>query len=463
MSAAAATSTRASTPPLESYSGLRSTRARRMLASREPGEIAAILARADAEGRRVTFRAAGRSFDDQAMSDDTIVDVRGMNRIVAFDATLGELTVEPAVSWGEIVDLTLPHGLIPHILVTTPWASAGGALAANCLSRSSPRHGHVGDHVRSFRLLTVTGELLTCSRQTNADVFHAAIGGLGYFGLVTEITLGLKRIGDRIRVRTEIERHEGLPDFIAALTQASLADEPNDAVYSVFSLATPQRGAVLRSTYTDEPLGKRFFLHRPWAWYRPFAELLFASRLGNVLCHASYLHVFGGGPFVDDFRGYTFCMEGNERAKSMVARVGIPLRSLQPTYAVPKESVLSFLADATRLLRRFDVYPTLLDTLHRPADDFLLSSARDLPGFSVSLMFGGITASSFPRHERCLLALNDACIAAGGRLHLVKNVYGTRAQLRAMYGHAEAEMNRVKSRVDPRGVLQNDFFARVFG
>ncbi len=447
---------------MESYSGLRAARARAHHASRDPAEIASILARAARDGRRVTFRAAGRSFDDQAMNNDTIMDVRGLNRVVAFDPVAQELTVEPAVTWGEIVNLTLPHGLIPHILVTTPWASAGGALAANCLSRSSPRYGHVGDHVRSLRLLTVTGELLTCSPTENVDVFHAAIGGLGYFGLITEITFRLKRIDDRIRVRTTIERHEGLPDFIAALTHASLSDEPNDAAYSVFSLSRPQRGAVLRSTYTSEPLGKRFFLHRPCAWYRPFAELLFASRLGNALCHASYQHVFGGGPFVDDFRGYTFCMEGNERAKAMVARVGIHMRSLQPTYAVPKESVLAFLADATRLLRCHDVYPTLLDTLYRPADDFLLSSARGLPGFSVSFMFGGVTAASYPRHEQCLLALNDACIAAGGRLHLVKNVYGTRTQLRAMYGDVEEEVHRVRSRVDPRGVLTNDFFTRVF-
>ena len=50
-----------------------------------------------------------------------------------------------------------------------------------------------------------------------------------------------------------------------------------------------------------------------------------------------------------------------------------------------------------------------------------------------------------------------------GRLHLAKNVYATKAQLRTMYAHAIDELTRLKARVDPRNVLVNDFFARAFG
>jgi decaprenylphospho-beta-D-ribofuranose 2-oxidase len=449
---------------LRSYGGLREARPREVVMARDTDAIAALFARAEREGRRVTVRAAGRSFDDQAMNDDTVVDVSAMRRIVALDVVAQEITVEPGASWGEIVAHTLPHGLLPHILVTTPWATAGGTLSANCISRSTPRYGHTGEHVRSLELLTVGGQRVHCARDCNAELFHAVVGGFGYFGVVTRITYDLLAIGARQRVRTVIDRREGLPDFVAHLTDVSQNPGTDDAVSSVLSLASPQRGAVVRSTYTDEPLGKPLFLHQPWTWYRPLAEVLFASSaVGNAVCHASYKYVFGGGPFVDDLHGYTFCMEGNERMKALTARVGLRLRTVQPSFAVPTESTLFFLGEAARLMREADVYPSLLDALYRPSDGFLLSSANGLPGFCVSFLFEAVTAGKYRRLAPCLLALNDACLAAGGRLHLIKNVHATRAQLGAMYAHAAGDLARIKARVDPRGVLVNDFFARAFG
>jgi stearoyl-CoA desaturase (delta-9 desaturase) len=451
-------------PSLLSYSRLRDARPAEIRAPKTVDEVASLLKRAAGDGRRATLRGGGRSFDDQALNDDLVVDVSGFDRVLAVDAAKREVTVEGGARWGEILDASLEHGLVPHILVTTESATAAGTISANCLSRSSPRYGHTGDHVRSLSLLTVGGEHLTCSRDENADLFRAVIGGFGWFGHVTRATFDLLDIGDRRNVRTEIDRREGLEAFTERLVEASLGPERCDAVYSVYSLADPQRGAVLRSTYTDEPVGRTLHIYEPYSWYRPLAELFFlSSRVANALCHASYRHVFGRGPFVDDLRGYTFCMEGNERAKAIADRVGIPMSSVQHSYVVPTEALLPFLRDSARLLEEHDVYPSLLDGLYRPADDYLLSSANGLPGFCVSYVFEGVTRSKRERILRCLHEMNEACIAAGGRLHLVKNVYATRAQLRRMYGHALDDLARLKAKHDPKGLLVNDFFTRAFG
>lgn len=449
---------------LLSYSGLREARPSALVHTRDVLTIATTLHRAEQEGRRVTVRAAGRSFDDQAMNDDVVIDVSTMNRILALDPIARTITVEPAATWIDITKATLACGLIPHILVTTPWATAGGTLSANCISRSTARYGHTGDHVLSFLLLTVGGECMRCSRSENADVFRAVIGGFGYFGVVVEITFDLMHVGPRVRVRTEIDRREGLAPFVEHLTSVSASPGDADGVYSVFSLADPLRGAVFRSRYTDEPGSNTLFLHRPHAWYRAFGELLFASStIGNFVCHASYEHVFGRGPFVDDLFGYTFCMEGNERMRAMAARAGVRMCSLQPSFAVPPESTTAFLEDTARLFRKFDVYPSLLDMLLLPEDDFLLSSAFRMPGFCTSFVFESVTRAKHRRLEACLLEVNEACAAAGGRVHLIKSVDATGAQLRRMYAHALPELARLKSRLDPRGVLVNDFFVRAFG
>jgi decaprenylphospho-beta-D-ribofuranose 2-oxidase len=449
---------------LLSYSRLRRVRPAAVYAPRSTDEIAALLLRADRDGRRVTIRGAGRSFDDQALNDDIVVDVSGFDRILALDVARGEVTVQGGARWGAILDASVERGFVPHILVTTPNATAAGTLSANCLSRSTPRYGHTGDHVRSFTLLTVGGKKVVCSRDENPYLFRAVIGGFGYFGVVTQATYDLLEIGGRRNVKTVIERCEGLQAFTERLLEVSLEPAPYEGVYSVFSLVAPQRGAILRSLYTDEPLRGTLHIHRPYSWYRPLAELLFlSSRVSNAICHASYEHVFDNGPFVDDLRDYTFCMVGNERAKAIAERVGISMSSLQHSYAVPTESLLPFLQECARLFERYDVYPCLLDALYRPADDFLLSSANGMAGFCVSFVFEGVTRRKAARILRCVHDLTDACIAMGGRLHLAKNVYATKTQLRTMYAHAIDELARLKTKVDPRNVLMNDFFARAFG
>lgn len=36
------------------------------------------------------------------------------------------------------------------------------------------------------------GELLTCSEEQNAELFHAALGGLGQFGIITRARIALE-------------------------------------------------------------------------------------------------------------------------------------------------------------------------------------------------------------------------------------------------------------------------------
>lgn len=83
--------------------------------------------------------------------------------------------------------------------------------------------------------------------------------------------------------------------------------------------------------------------------------------------------------------------------------------------------------------------------------------------YNHSRNFEGVTRRGLERVVRCLHEVNEACIAAGGRLHLVKNVYATKEQLRRMYAHAVDDLARIKATHDPANVLVNDFFARTFG
>ena len=423
-------------------------------------ELSALLRVAHDTRRKVTFRAGGQSLDDQSLNQDTVIDLGHFNRIIGSNPRARTITVQAGARWGDILDYLLPQGLMPHIVVTTRNATAGGTLSGNCLSRFSPSYGRTGNHVRRFTLATVTGERLECSRRKNKKLFHAVIGGLGLFGAVLDITFDLLAIGTAQNVATIIERREGLASFTQRLREVSRKPGKYAAVSSVFSLSDPLRGAIIRSHFTNATKGKPFAVHQPDAWYRPLVEWLFTSRrISNIASHASFRFLFGA-TFLDPVRGYTFFMDGNSRAKAIADDLGLTLACIQQTYVIPDRALLSFLKRARALFMVHDVYPNILDTLFLPADEFLLSSSNGLAGFAVSFVFEGLQVTS-PRVRACLLALNDLCASVGGRLHLVKSVNAEHAQIQRMYAHALPELRRLKKKYDPNGILENAFFERT--
>jgi FAD/FMN-containing dehydrogenase len=68
-------------------------------------------------------------------------------------------------------------------------------------------------------LVRSDGRVLSCSPQTNADLFRATIGGLGLTGLILRVTLQLRRVPGTAVEMEEI-RFDALDDFFA-LSEAS--------------------------------------------------------------------------------------------------------------------------------------------------------------------------------------------------------------------------------------------------
>ena len=45
------------------------------------------------------------------------------------------------------------------------------------------------------------GELVTCSKDTNSELFFAVLGGLGQFGIIIRARIALKPAPKRVRVK----------------------------------------------------------------------------------------------------------------------------------------------------------------------------------------------------------------------------------------------------------------------
>jgi decaprenylphospho-beta-D-ribofuranose 2-oxidase len=483
------------------YSGLYSSHAL-VYAPETEDELRRIFAYAKQAKRRITFRAGGHCFDQQALNDDIVVSMARFDGI-DLDVENRRLTVGPGATWGAILARCERHGLVPAITVTTAHATAGGTLSGDCLSRFSPAYGKEGQWILAFDVLTVEGERITCTRppkdkpyadMTRSErVFCGVIGGLGYLGAVLSITYELLYVcgaPGRIGVHTVVRKFRSFEKLAKDLVPAAKKtyEEQSDpcdrskydGIFSV--LFAPPEGdpylLLFKSTFTPSTDRKRMALHQPGSAIRPFVEWAMRSERFARLAWPFYWNtVYGEGEeFIDDLAGFTFFMDGNVRAKHIAANMGFKLKTVQQTFIVPsapgaeggwdkaKDDLVEWLEYATSYLRARDLQPTLHDILFLPQDArFLLSASAGLAGFAVSYAFETSDEDTIARVKRAFSELaNVLWEKFRGRVYLVKNVCAEPETLEAMYQANAPDFFALKKELDPGLVLRNAFLERTF-
>jgi FAD/FMN-containing dehydrogenase len=157
--------------------------------------------------------AYGRSYGDSCLNDGgALLDVSGLDRLIAFDEASGLLRCEPGVTLAAILALVVPRGWFLPVLPGTRWVSVGGAIANDIHGKNHHRAGTFGCHVTQFELLRSTGERVVCSADRNPVLFRATIGGLGLTGLILWAEIRLKPVpGPGIAL--ERIRFRGLDEF----------------------------------------------------------------------------------------------------------------------------------------------------------------------------------------------------------------------------------------------------------
>ena len=446
------------------YDGFHVSRAQ-IVAPRDEAELARALRRASAAGRRVVVRGAGLSLDRHAVGDDLVVLTRHLDRL-DLNTVTGTLTVGPGVTWGEVLDATAPHGLVPRSVPTAPDITVGGTLATNALSRFSALHGQESAGVQSLRLMTLDGRLHRCSRVENSDLFWGVIGGLGQLGVVTSVTHRLLRKAPGVRVATHQVKQDGI-DHIEARLSPDPAD-PESAACVAFALDDDGLKQIrCRSRYVvDAPL-RPHQLYNGVTLPRKLLELTMqcVPAMGGRAWSLVYRHVLKpSAHFVDDLRGYSFFMAPNVWARRWLARRGRTMQVMEQTWVVPRGTLQIFLGALADGCRARGLDPALLDAVWLPAEDDVLLSSSVGGGFAVNLAFAQVEKPARAAAGRALFAaLTGLCADLGGKVHLTKNVVGDPAILRAMYGERLEAFLALKRRVDPQGLLGSDFFDRVFG
>jgi decaprenylphospho-beta-D-ribofuranose 2-oxidase len=332
-------------------------------------------------------------------------------------------------------------------------------IAADVHGKNHHRHGGFGHHVEELKLVLPGGETISCSREENADLFAATIGGMGLTGTIIEATFRLKPIETGwMRQRTVVAADLG--EAMAALRRTA------DATYSVAWIDCVARGTSLgRSLVYAAEHATRAEVEalRPGA--DPFPPPR-AGRLGvpfdlpawtlNRWSVAAFNEIYfrrgavtAGKPLLVHWAPYFFPLDSIRGWNRIYGRRGF----------VQHQCVIPTLAAQSAL-------GSILDTVSGRANPSFLAVLKQLGPGSGYLSFpmdGYTLALDLPVTQDVLPLLDEidrVVVAAGGRIYLAKDARQSRATFEAGYPGL-ARFREVRRSVSAEGRMVSRLSARL--
>ncbi|CAD6233123.1 unnamed protein product [Miscanthus lutarioriparius] len=101
--------------------------------------------------------------------------------------------------WIDVLRASLARGVAPRSWTDYLYLTVGGTLSNAGISGQAFRHGPQISNVLELDVITGHGEMMTCSKELNADLFDAVLGGLGQFGVITRARIVLEAAPARAR------------------------------------------------------------------------------------------------------------------------------------------------------------------------------------------------------------------------------------------------------------------------
>lgn len=456
--------------------GMATSAVSRVIEPRSVEDVVRAFALAREQGLKVTAWGNGRSYGDAALNDgELVLDMGRMDAIERWDPATGLVTVQPGVTIRKLWQRILPDSYWPPVVSGTMTTTLGGCAAANVHGKNNWKHGPIGEHIVAFTLVTPDGTVREVTRESDPNLFHAAIGGFGALGVFTSITLKAKKVySGRIDVDARacrdlddmfdhFERYNGQGwDYVVGWIDAfpsgsSLGRGNMHAANYVPAGADPEGARMLSVGDQELPLTimgfpKRWMwrLMKPWAhrpgmrfinWGRYFWSSLDRNQGRHLQPHAQFNFLLD---FVPDWK-----------------RVYEPHGLIQIQLFLPKEKARQVMRQALEVQQAMKLESWLVVMKRHRKDAFWLSHAVD--GYSFAM--------DFPVHARRRedlvqlgRRLEKLVVEAGGRFYLAKDsLVRPKAFGDSLGDEIIGRFLGMKQKLDPDGMLQSNQWRRVLG
>ena len=438
------------------HSQLNATHVSRIVKPQSVEELQSLIRKGS---RRPVCIAGGRHAmgGQQFASEATMIDMTGMNKVLAFDPQSGIIDIESGIEWPELVQ---------HLL-DTRWAirqkqtgadrlTLGGSLAANAHGRGLKFKPLVGD-IESLTLIDAGGAGVECSRTSNRELFGLAIGGYGLFGVIASLRL---RLAPRQKVQRVVEVQE--VEHVNEAFDRRIAD---GFLYGDFQFGIDPKSdkflhdgvfSCYRPVSDDTPMpSSQVELHDD-DW-RKLLLLAHADKSQAYERYVAYYLGTSGQVYWSD--EHQLSIYPNDYHRSIDATLhSAPSTEMITEIYVPRERLADFMAETREDFRRNEtnvVYGTVR-LIERDDDTFLPWAKQSYACVIFNLHVEHSDAATKVAAD-AFRRLIDSAIARNGSYFLTYHRWARRDQVEACYPQF-AEFLRQKRHFDPHERFQSQWY-----
>jgi FAD/FMN-containing dehydrogenase len=178
------------------------------------------------------------------------LDASGLSGVIHVDPVARTADVAGMTTYEDLVDATLPHGLMPLVVPQLKTITLGGAVAGLGIESTSFRHGLPHESVREMEILTGSGEVVIATPDgEHADLHRGFPNSYGTLGYALRLVIDLQPVAPYVRLH-----HRRYPDAAAcAAAVAELADPAGPLDFLDGTVFDAGEQYLTTGTFVDAP------------------------------------------------------------------------------------------------------------------------------------------------------------------------------------------------------------------
>jgi FAD/FMN-containing dehydrogenase len=184
-------------------------------------------------------------------TDTPGLDVSGLSGVVEVDPVARTADVQGMCTYEDLVDATLPHGLIPFVVPQLRTITLGGAVTGLGIESTSFRNGLPHESVLEMDVFTGAGEVVTV--KPGNDLFDAFANSYGSLGYATRLRIELETVPAYVELQhVRFDRTDDLARAVGEIAATREWDGRRvDGLDGVFF--APDEAYLTLARWTSEP------------------------------------------------------------------------------------------------------------------------------------------------------------------------------------------------------------------
>jgi FAD/FMN-containing dehydrogenase len=443
------------------HSQLNATKHSAVISPKSLEDIQLAVKEAKKNGNFISISGGKHSMGGQQFGTGTTnLSMSDFSQVIHLDSEKGIVEVQSGIQWPELVDWLFKNQGgskkkwgIRQKQTGADRLSIGGALSSNIHGRGLKMRPMVDD-VESFTLIDANGDLKTCSRKDNRDLFKLVIGGYGLFGVIGNVKVRLAPVQVLERVVQLIEVKDFIPlvskrikdGFLYGDFQFAIDPKSDDFMRrGIYSLYRPVNKPLDIAGEQKEMKGDD--------WYRLLGLAHTDKSRAFEIYSKFYLTTNGQfyrsdthqmGVYVDDYHRK---FDPNGNSSEMISEIYVPREKLRTLFDQLRED---FRKNGTNV-----VYGTV--RLIEKDDESFLAWAKQNYAATVFNFHVEHSPEGIEKAKKEFQLIIDRALENGGSYFLTYHRWARKDQVLKAYPQMP-EFLRLKKKYDPEERFQSDWY-----